>query len=304
MFTNYSDAKKKEEETGCPAHKLTMARVLPINLMTKCAGAFASLTIPEVLRAPVFSLYGLIFGCKMVEAQLPRKSFSTFNEFFTRRLKSDARPVDPNADLVSPADGKLLVAGKIDVPFAMINGETAVFPEQIKGVSYPLKQLVSPSVFSALTRTGKPIYYCTIYLSPGDYHRFHSPAAWTQTAEPLPVHGELLSVAPMMMRWVRNLLCLNERTILSGTWKYGAFAFIPVGATNVGSIVLEDRARSDRTAYKPGDEIGRFEMGSTVVLLFNGPEDFQWQAAVGDRLQVGRPLGSIPRRYFLINGLI
>jgi phosphatidylserine decarboxylase len=279
---------------------------MPINAMTKLAGSMAIVKIPESLRSPIFGLYSWVFGCNLAEAEpSTAKGYTTFQSFFTRRLQEGARPVDLGSDLVSPADGCILSMGRIEVPLVIEAGQPLAFPEQIKGVSYPLQELVPKAVFERLTRTSKPIHYCTIYLSPGDYHRFHSPASWTQDGAPARIHGEVLSVAPYMMRWVRGLLCLNERTVLGGSWKYGAFAMIPVGATNVSSIDLEPKAEASNAKYEKGEPVGTFKLGSTVVLLFHAPEGFRWSPeSVGEKIRMGQSLGTVPRSYRFISGLL
>lgn len=300
MYVNYEDARAKEQKTHVPPFRMMMYRWLPVTTMTRLAGSFAETTIPQSLRVPVYGLYAKMFGCNMEESVGGLGDFVNFQEFFTRRVKSDSRPVDSEAALVAPSDGRIMAMGRIDPPFAEANGETMLFPEQIKGVSYPLKELVTQEVYDDLSRSkNKPIYYCTIYLAPGDYHRFHSPTEWRQNGKATLVPGEVLSVAPYMMRWVRNLLCLNVRSIISGSWSHGHFSMIPVGATNVSSIQLDPTKK----ILKRGDQVGMFRMGSTVVLLFHGPPNFTWVPSVGDRIKMGQPLGQIPRTYRFINGL-
>lgn len=277
-------------------------RFLPGNAMTWLAGHFARADVPVPLRRPLYGLYALLFGCRLDEAALPLEAFPTFNAFFTRALRTGARPVDRQADLVSPVDGQVVALGRIDVPFATAqDGQLLVFPEQIKGISYQLKAFVTDTAFARLVQPHRsdPLYYATIYLAPGDYHRIHSPTRWRQAEPPARISGQVLSVAPYMMRWVRSLLCLNERVVLHGRWRHGAFAMVPVGATNVRSIRLEDR-----TAYEAGDPVAVFEMGSTVVLLFRAPPTFQWAAQAGEQIAMGRPLGTVPRTYWLVNGVV
>ncbi|KAJ3372897.1 phosphatidylserine decarboxylase 1 [Allomyces arbusculus] len=165
------------------------------------------------------------------------------------------------------------------------------------------------------------LYYAVIYLAPGDYHRFHSPAHWTVT-ERRHVHGELLSVSPRLLRAVPSLFTLNERVALVGAWRHGVFAMVPVGATNVGSIkinfdpelctnhpdaIAPPAGTVDLLRYpqpqrlKPMDEVGGFMLGSTVVLVFEAPKKrFKWAVgAHGHRAQhavkvkVGQPLAFI-----------
>lgn len=306
MWDNYRDAKEKEPDTLIPAHRMAAYRFLPVNAMTRIAGWAASLSVPVPLRSPVYGLYAKMFGCNMDESRLGYKDFQTFNDFFTRHLAKGVRPVATSADLCSPADGKIMALGRIDAPFVKDeHGNEMIFPEQIKGHTYPMNKLLDQETYkSMISASTKPIYYCTVYLSPGSYHRFHSAASqWRLSRDPVRISGEALSVAPWMMKWVNNLFCLNERVILGGTWKYGQLAMIPVGATNVKSIKLEESMVAGRTVQQ-AEEVGRFELGSTVVLLFQAPPDFAWQAQVGDAIKVGQALGSVPKKYFLINGLI
>lgn len=287
MYANYMDARSMEQRTGVPAAKMTMYRILPVNLMTHLAGKFAALEIPSGLRLPLFGLYAKMFGCNIDEADRPLVEYLTFNEFFARGLKTGSRPIDKSL-LVAPSDGKVLAVGTIEPPFA----SQGVFPEQIKGVSYPLKDLVTDDVYAQLVSSKKPIHYCTIYLAPGDYHRFHSPTDWTQETAPVSVAGQVLSVAPFMMKWVKGLLCLNQRTILSGHWAHGRFTMIPVGATNVSSIVIDKEGPNKR---QKGEQVGAFRMGSTVVLIFQAPKDFTWTRQPGETIKMGQALGDLPR---------
>jgi len=86
-------------------------------------------------------------------------------------------------------------------------------------------------------RPGNALFFCVIYLAPGDYHRFHSPTNWVAETR-RHFSGELYSVSPWMVKKLQDLFVLNERVVLLGKWRYGFFSMVPVGATNVGSIVL------------------------------------------------------------------
>lgn len=173
--------------------------------------------------------------------------------------------------------------------------------------------------------TDKQLYYAVIYLAPGDYHRFHSPVNWVSQIRRHYV-GELFSVAPYFQAKLTNLFCLNERVALLGRWRYGFFSMTPVGATNVGSIEInfDKYLRTNtrwieqdgaRTKAKPatcfeatyesaspllrgvpltkGEEMGGFHLGSTVVLVFEAPAQFQFDVAVGDVVKMGQALGSL-----------
>lgn len=161
------------------------------------------------------------------------------------------------------------------------------------------------------TQTPTALYYCVVYLAPGDYHRFHSPVNWVVTAR-RHFAGELYSVSPYLQRRLPGLFTLNERVVLLGRWRWGFFSYTPVGATNVGSIVVnfdkELRTNSLTTdtaadvaaeqaaargevysgfaeatyggasrvlgghALKKGEEMGGFMLGSTIVMVFEAPK--------------------------------
>ncbi|KOS14530.1 psd1-phosphatidylserine decarboxylase 1 [Malassezia pachydermatis] len=165
---------------------------------------------------------------------------------------------------------------------------------------------------------GHRLYFCVIYLSPGDYHRFHSPVPWVVELR-RHFRGELYSVSPYVAARLPNLFVINERVALLGRWRYGFFSMTPVGATNVGSILihfdrnLRTNLRAERhlagtfveATYNAasrvlggqplakGDEMGRFLLGSTIVLVFEAPETFQFTCHAGDQVHVGEALGDV-----------
>ncbi|KAG5958533.1 hypothetical protein E4U58_005337 [Claviceps cyperi] len=191
------------------------------------------------------------------------------------------------------------------------------------------------------------LYYVVIYLAPGDYHRFHSPTNWVvERRRHFP--GELFSVSPYLQRTLPGLFTLNERVVLLGRWRYGFFSYVPVGATNVGSIKINfdrelrtnslltdtaaDQAAEEATqrgeqylgfaeatyenaspvlrghALRRGEEMGGFQLGSTIVLVFEAPTEktgltqdkmkqsstgWHWTVQKGQRIQMGQALGRI-----------
>lgn len=163
------------------------------------------------------------------------------------------------------------------------------------------------------------LYFAVIYLAPGDYHHFHSPIDWVcKVRRHFP--GALFSVAPYFQRNFPNLFVLNERVALLGHWKYGFFSMTPVGATNVGSIKLNYDKKlvtnikhngqiKPKTCYEAtyknaseilggiplvkGEDMGGFELGSTVVLCFEAPSSFKYKIKVGDTVKMGQELGSV-----------
>lgn len=163
------------------------------------------------------------------------------------------------------------------------------------------------------------LYFAVVYLSPGDYHHYHSPVDWVcKLRRHFP--GDLYSVAPYFQKNMPNLFVLNERVALLGYWKYGFFSMTPVGATNVGSIrlnfdeqlvtnVKRKRHTEPHTCYEAtyknannvlggvplekGEEMGGFKLGSTVVLCFEAPSNFKFDIKVGDKVKMGQKLGEV-----------
>ncbi|KAI8994710.1 phosphatidylserine decarboxylase-domain-containing protein [Pilobolus umbonatus] len=168
-----------------------------------------------------------------------------------------------------------------------------------------------------VVKPGNSLFFCVVYLAPGDYHRFHSPTNWVVETR-RHFAGELFSVSPYFVKLLQNLFVLNERVALLGKWKHGFFSMIPVGATNVGSIKInfdealktnrkEDlplgtytevtyKSASKRLGGKPlqyGDEMGGFYLGSTVVLVFEAPIGFKFNVTEGQKIKMGEALGYI-----------
>jgi phosphatidylserine decarboxylase len=229
----------------------------------------------------------------------PRK-YPSFNEFFTRALRPGARPVDPAPDvLVSPVDGVVSQLGRLDGSWLV----------QAKGLAYTLESLLdemTPAWASAF-RGGA---FATLYLAPTNYHRVHMPltgslqAAWY-------VPGQLFSVNATTASAVPGLFARNERVVCVFSEGTLSFALIMVGALFVGSMTTvwhgditprTPRARAElalnftdaRLRQDKGAEMGRFNMGSTVILLLP-PGRSEWLAslAAGSEVRVGRPLARL-----------
>uniref|UniRef100_A0AAA9RWK6 phosphatidylserine decarboxylase n=1 Tax=Bos taurus TaxID=9913 RepID=A0AAA9RWK6_BOVIN len=166
-----------------------------------------------------------------------------------------------------------------------------------------------------VTREGNELYHCVIYLAPGDYHCFHSPTDWT-VSHRRHFPGSLMSVNPGMARWIKELFCHNERVVLTGDWKHGFFSLTAVGATNVGSIrIYFDRdlhtnspryskgsyndfsfvthANKEGIPMRKGEHLGEFNLGSTIVLIFEAPKDFNFRLQAGQKIRFGEALGSL-----------
>jgi len=220
----------------------------------------------------------------------PVGSFRTFNAFFVRRLRAGARPIaEGSGVVVSPCDARLSAWG----PFPE-GGRL----EQVKGRTYALEALLGSSPDAERLRGG---VYATLYLSPGMYHRVHSPVdgricSWRY----LP--GRLFPVNDLALPNVEGLFTLNERVaVFLQTDAFGPVAVVLVGATNVGRITLAftdlvTNSRQPAHRNEPaapiriarGEDLGAFNLGSTVVLLL--ADGSLRPAAVGDQVRMGQAL--------------
>jgi len=213
------------------------------------------------------------YGVDMSEAlDSDIASYPSFNEFFTRALKPGARPI-ADADLVAPVDGAISQFGPIE-------GDQ-IF--QAKGHSYSTTALVGGD--AALADRFKHGSFATLYLSPRDYHRIHMPCDG-RLLRMTYVPGDLFSVNPTTARGVPGLFARNERVVCVFESANGPFVLVLVGATIVGSMatvwhgvvnpprsgeIREWRYDDQQVVLRKGEEMGRFLLGSTVVLLFPPP---------------------------------
>jgi phosphatidylserine decarboxylase len=223
-------------------------------------------------------------------------AFGSFNEFFTRALKDGARPIASDANSIAcPVDGRISEAGAIERDLLL----------QAKGRRYRLTELLAGEPWAGRFEGGS---YATIYLAPFNYHRVHMPLRGELLAT-VYVPGRLFSVNAVTAQHVPRLFARNERVLTlfeSGDPKFGQFAVILVGALNVGSMTtvwagdITPAARrvvtqvpAPPTTLEKGAELGRFNMGSTVILLFE-PARVRWQPSLcaGTAVRQGQPLGS------------
>ena len=235
------------------------------------------------------------YGADISEAAEPLTAYRTFLRFFARELKPGARPMpeDPNA-IASPADGRTYVTGTLE-------DGTLV---QAKGKTYTLEELLGNAEEAQALRGG---HYHVIYLAPGDYHRFHWPFDGT-TKTVRHIAGDLWPVNERAVEGVPGLFVRNERVVVSGHMASGApFAYVPVGALNVGSIGLEfhdvrtNRAfrRGERRAWpleitaQRGDPFGWFEFGSSIVLAIGPGGGTLHDFARTTKLRMGQPIGTL-----------
>ncbi len=276
-----------------------LQHLLPQHLLSRLVGRLADCQVGWV-KNTFIGLFNRAYAINMAEAieQNP-KNYSSFNAFFTRALKPDVRPIDPDPSrLVCPADGSISQLGSIE--------HGRVF--QAKGHSYSLTTLVGgdPAVAEPFIN-GR---FITIYLSPKDYHRVHMPIEG-RLREMIYVPGDLFSVNDATVREVPDLFARNERLVAIFDTAAGPMAMILVGAMIVAGIetvwsgqITPPPRTIQRTAYlqqpsapivlAKGEEMGRFKLGSTVILLF-GDDAVDWQQrySAGSTTQLGEALAAI-----------
>ncbi|CAH2239643.1 jg3883, partial [Pararge aegeria aegeria] len=266
--------------------------MFPFRITSRLWGKLASCELPISIRTFVYGTYVRLFNVNLNDAAVTDLTYyKSLSAFFTRALRDGARYISPAA-CVSPCDGIVLNCGPADTDKI----------EQVKGVTYSLEEFLGEnkwsktndkSYYNSLLKNKKNILHqCIIYLAPGDYHRFHSPCDWTSNFR-RHFSGKLLSVNPWLARLIPGLFTINERAVYVGEWKHGFFSMTAVGATNVGSIEIYSdpdlrtntkgrRNRIDdiemhRVTYKKGELFGQFNMGSTIILLFEAPADFKFE---------------------------
>lgn len=251
--------------------KLALQYLLPKYALSRLAGWLAEcragLLTQWLIRA--FIRY---YRVDMQEALLPQpSSYKTFNEFFTRHLRPEVRPMSgDDAGLVVPVDGTISQLGCID------EGRLV----QAKGHHYQLDQLLAGD--TQLVKTFQGGQFATLYLSPRDYHRVHMPCDGV-LQQMIYVPGARFSVSPLTTQQVPNLFARNERVIIIFETAFGPVAQILVGAAIVGSIhviwagkVISWSGTITQWVYSPeepillkrGSEMGYFKLGSTVINLF------------------------------------
>jgi phosphatidylserine decarboxylase len=261
---------------------------LPKQALTHMAGRFAGSRSGATTTGAI-RWFVRRYGVDMSEAaNSDLMSYATFNDFFTRPLKPGARPI-AHADLICPVDGAISQFGALEHDQLL----------QAKGHRYSTAALVGGD--AALAAQFDHGSFATLYLSPRDYHRIHMPCDGRLTRM-IYVPGALFSVNPVTARGVPGLFARNERVVCVFEGTRGPFVLTLVGATIVGSMAtvwhgtvnpprlrsVQEWAYADRDiTLKQGEEMGRFLLGSTVVMLFPKPAvkfNDAWQAAGAIRL--------------------
>ncbi|MCH8538781.1 MAG: archaetidylserine decarboxylase [Alkalimonas sp.] len=261
--------------------KITLQYIMPKHLISRMVGWLAAARL-GVFSHLLIKLFIKAFKIDMTEAQHERaRDYASFNEFFTRPLKDGIRPLADDPMIIAhPVDGTISQLGPIT------NGELV----QAKNHQYSLQSLLGGEATTAEPFLGGQ--FATIYLAPKDYHRIHMPVSGT-LREMVYVPGDLFSVNPLTAEHVPNLFARNERVVTIFDTELGPMALVLVGATIVASIetvwagtITPPTGKSIHRWQYPatgptavrlekGEEMGRFKLGSTVVLAF-APEQIEF----------------------------
>lgn len=260
---------------------IALQYIIPQHLLSRMAGWLAETSI-EWIKNPFTQWFVRQYGVNMSEAIIEDPTaYKNFNDFFTRALKEGARPINADADsIVSPADGAISQLGDIK------NGR--IF--QAKGQDFSLTELLGGDLEVAKPFMGGK--FATVYLSPKDYHRVHMPLTG-KLKTMVHVPGDLFSVNTVTAANVPRLFARNERTVCIFDTEIGPMAVVLVGAMIVASIETvwagqtapikreiktSHYPQSDEITLAKGDEMGRFKLGSTAVVLF-AKDVMEWDAA-------------------------
>ena len=248
----------------------TISRITGSIAKTKLSKAF----IPHFAKT---------YKINLAEAEKEIHSYSTLNDFFTRRLKPGVRIVDTHPEsVVSPVDAVITGIGEIKDGTIL----------QVKGQTYTISEMLDNPAREEMYKNG---HYIVLYLSPTDYHRIHSP-----------ISGEILShehkrgkyypVNDFGLKNMKRVLSRNERLITYIKNKYTEVAVVKVGALNVASIQLVER--ENPTTIEKGNELAYFEFGSTVVLLVKeGTFQFESRLHEGAKVKMGEKIGKMVKEF-------
>lgn len=272
-------------------------KLLPKNIVSRAFGTVSDVELPPPVQSTVNRVFASFAGVDLSESEQTPDAYPSLNAFFTRKLREGARAVSTREpeSVVSPVDGVLGQHGRI-VDNTLI---------QAKGREYRLVDLVDSGRQRHVFDGG---HYATLYLSPRDYHRIHSPTSG-EVSHVSYIPGHLFPVNPFAVRNIDEVFAVNERLIsYIENPKMGRVGVVKVGATCVGRIGVsfhdietnhQFRRRRELELAEPvpighGDELGIFNLGSTVILLIEHP-DFVFDDTLeeGEHLKMGRLLGRV-----------
>jgi phosphatidylserine decarboxylase len=266
---------------------------VPKNLLSYMVGVIVHIPLPAPFSLWTMKVFVAHYNINMAEAEYPIEHYQSIGDLFTRRLKSGVRPIG-SAEVVHPADATLTTCG-------VISSDTLL---QAKGKSYKLSDFVGGADDLTMFEGG---YFLTYYLCPMDYHRVHSPVEG-EIVEAVHIPGRLWPVNEWSVANIDQLFSVNERVVVWIKTPKGLVALVMVGATNVGKmtmafdqdLVTNEWPASDRAIHKvyakpisvkKGEELGVFNMGSTVIMLYpkgllpSLPQQEQLSTRMGENLQ-------------------
>ncbi len=272
--------------------KLILFKILPTRLLSRVFGYCVCIPLPAFIMNKIIGWYSKKFNVALDEAFIPPGGFKNFDEFFTRNLKRGMRSVEPHPlTLVSPVDAVVSACGSINY------GQIV----QAKGILYDVASLL-PGEFQSQFIGGS---FVTLYLSPGDYHRIHSPVSGTIVAYQYDP-GKLYTVQNWLVNILPGLFTVNERITSYIQSAFGLVAVCKVGAMNVGRISLRYAPvytnqwcakpsfyrfdKDKRPKISKGDELGIFHLGSTVIVVTQKPVSFVPNLE-GTKVRMGQAIG-------------
>ena len=269
----------------------TLQQFVPQQKISKAAGRLAASRHPWVKRAFIRS-FAKAYDVSLDEYERQSlNAYESFNDFFTRELQEDARVIDASVNgIVSPADGMISQLGQIHDHKLL----------QAKGRDYDIGQLLADNADGDYFADGS---FATVYLAPSNYHRVHMPFDGTLTKTRY-VPGTLFSVNNTTAANVPDLFARNERLVCLFDTDYGKAAVVMVGAMIVAGIETVATGKITRTddiqeadhdmIFKKGDELGRFYLGSTAIVVLPKAAKTDWQNAMkhGSTVQMGQLLGA------------
>jgi phosphatidylserine decarboxylase len=267
--------------------------ILPHHAISWCIFKLARIRFKPFKNFAI-RVYTQLHSVNLEEAEITDKySYESLNAFFTRALKPESRPLySDNSNWVCPVDGTVSQAGAID------NG--SIF--QAKGREYTLLELLGGNeALAAPFNNGK---FATLYLSPRDYHRIHMPVD-AELKHMTYIPGRLFSVAAYTVKAIPRLFARNERVVCHFETRHGSMVMVLVGAINVSAtetvwhgLVTTVSSRIKRFDYaageislKRGDEMGRFNLGSTVILITTDNFELDESIKAGSAVYMGRNIG-------------
>lgn len=271
---------------------IALMGLVPKNALSRLAGTLTRWAAPRALLDWAIRAFSGRYGIDLTECE-PPASFRTFGAFFARPLKPGRRPIAPGEELlVSPVDAVVSETGLAEAGRLV----------QAKGIDYTVGALLGDPGLAARFEGGA---WATLYLSPRDYHRIHFPIGGRVTGWRY-VPGRLWPVNAASVRVVPSLFAGNERLVVHLDTPLGACAVVSVGATVVGRVratfdatvpptnlpgaVMQHGRYAEPIPVGKGEELGAFEMGSTVILLFERGR-VALRLAPGQRVRVGEPIG-------------